>query len=239
MAGLRGYLNNFSTTLAESVADTDTSFDITDATGISAQITATGGYVALTIDDGTNVEVVYVTSVSTNTITCTRGQEGTVAENFASGAPIECRPTRDSFVKKPFGFSAIEANQNVNDSTLTKINLISGSGGFDIGGSLDFSNDRLAPIVPGYYFVELIISLNSMTAGKKFELHMKDDGGSFPYQSWTQGAGNSMTTHRHSVIHFFDGSTDWLEFYTRHDEGSALTIRQDASRLIFHKLSEV
>lgn len=239
MAGLRGYVNNFSTLLDENISDSDTTFDIVDATGLSAEITATNGYVALTITDGTNTEIVYVTGVSSNTITVVRGQEGTSAEAFVNGDKIECRATRDSFVKKPFGFSAIEANQNINDATLTKINLISGTGGFDIGGSLDFTNDRLAPIVPGYYWIDLIITLNSMTAGKKFELHMKDESAGFPYQSWTQGAGNSMTTHRHSVIHFFNGSTNWLEFYTRHDEGGALTIRQDASRLLFRKLSEV
>lgn len=239
MAGLRGYVNNFSTTLAENVASSDTTFDLTSASGISAEIVATGGYVALTITDGTNIEIVHVTSVSTNTITCVRGREGTTAAAFVTGDKVECRVTRDSFIKKPFGFSAIEANQNVNSATLTKINLISGSGGFDIGGSLDFTNDRLAPVVAGYYWIDLIISLTAMTAGKKFELHMKDQNAGFPYQAWTDGAGNSMTTHRHSVIHFFNGSTDWLEFYVRHDEGSALTIRQDASRLLFRKLSEV
>lgn len=239
MAGLRGYLNNFSTALTNNITNSATSFDLNSVTGVSAQIIATNGYVAMTIDDGTNIEIIHVTGVSGSTITCTRGQEGTSGTAFLAGDTVEIRPTRDSFVMKPFGFGAIEASQSINSATLTKINFVSAAGGFDIGDSLDLVNDRLAPTIAGYYYVEIQISLNSMTDNKQFELHMKNQSGTYPYQAWSQGTGHTMTTFSHRVIHYFDGSTNWLEFYVRHNEGSALTIAQDASRLLFYRISEV
>jgi len=94
--GLRGYINNFSTTLAESILSSDTTFDITDATGLDA-ILATSDYVALTIDDGTNIEIIHVTANATTTLTVERAMEGTTAVGFASGATIELRATAASF----------------------------------------------------------------------------------------------------------------------------------------------
>lgn len=96
MTILRGYLNNFSTTLDGSILDSDTSIDVIDATGISTAL-STSDYVLLTIDDGVNIEVVKVTGVSTNTLTIVRAQEGTAAEGFASGVTIECRLTKGTF----------------------------------------------------------------------------------------------------------------------------------------------
>jgi hypothetical protein len=94
--GTRGYLNNFSTTLAESISSGDTTFDITDDTGLDG-ILATADYVALTIDDGTNVEIIHVTANSSGTLTAERGMEGTTPESFANGDPIELRATAASF----------------------------------------------------------------------------------------------------------------------------------------------
>lgn len=94
--GIRGYINNFSTTLAESISSGDTTFDITDDTGLDA-ILGTADYVALTIDDGTNVEIVHVTANSSGTITVDRAMEDTSAESFASGDTIELRATAASF----------------------------------------------------------------------------------------------------------------------------------------------
>lgn len=94
--GTRGYLNNFSTTLAENISDSDTTFDITDDTGLDT-ILVTADYVALTIDDGTNVEIVHVTANSSGTITVDRAMEDTTAVGFLTGDPIELRATAASF----------------------------------------------------------------------------------------------------------------------------------------------
>lgn len=91
----RGYINNFSTTLDGSILSSDTSIDVIDATGISS-VLASSDFIMLTIDDGTNIEIVKVTNVSTNTLTVVRAQENTSAVGFASGITIECRMTAAS-----------------------------------------------------------------------------------------------------------------------------------------------
>lgn len=96
MAISRGYVNNFSTTLNGSITNSATSIVVTDATGISTAL-GLSDFVMLTIDDATNVEIVKVTAVASNTLTVVRGQEGTSGTAFASGVDIECRATANSF----------------------------------------------------------------------------------------------------------------------------------------------
>jgi hypothetical protein len=93
---IRGFVNNYSTTLDGTINNSTTTITVNDATGISAEL-ALCNYIALTIDDGTNVEIVHVTSVSSNDLTVSRGQEGSAANGFADGTTIECRPTRNAF----------------------------------------------------------------------------------------------------------------------------------------------
>lgn len=95
--GTRGYINNFSTTLAESILSSDTTFDITDSTGLDA-VLATSDYVTLTLDDGTNIEIIHVTANTAGTLTVERAMEGTTAVGFASGVKIELRATAASFI---------------------------------------------------------------------------------------------------------------------------------------------
>jgi hypothetical protein len=95
MAGIRSLINNFSTTLGENISNVDTTFDLTSTTGLSAKL-ALCDFVPMTIDDGVNIEIIHVTSVSTLTITCVRGREGTSGTAFSSGAVIECRATDQS-----------------------------------------------------------------------------------------------------------------------------------------------
>lgn len=92
----RGYINNFSTTLNGSITNVATSILVHSAAGISAALSL-ADYVLLTIDDGTNVEIVQVTGVSTNTLTVVRGQEGTSGTAFADGKTVELRLTKGSF----------------------------------------------------------------------------------------------------------------------------------------------
>lgn len=89
---VRKFINNYSSTLAESISNSDTSFDLTDASAVGSALTG-NDYVALTIQSGTDVEIIHVTSVASNTITCVRGQQGTSGTAFSSGASIECRVT--------------------------------------------------------------------------------------------------------------------------------------------------
>lgn len=93
---VQGFVNNFTTTLNGAITNSATSIVVTSATGLSAEL-ALSDFINLTIDDGTNVEIVKVTAVSTNTLTVVRGQEGTTGTAFADTTTIECRATRGSF----------------------------------------------------------------------------------------------------------------------------------------------
>lgn len=95
----RLFVNNFSTNLNEAVADTDTTFDLVDASGLGSP--SGGDFIACTIDDNAgNREIIHVTGVSSNTITCTRGQEGTAAQNWSGTELIEARLTADGLNEK-------------------------------------------------------------------------------------------------------------------------------------------
>ena len=93
---IRSYINNYTTTLDETIINSDTSFDVVDASAIATALAVAGtDFVVLTIDDTTNVEIVHCTGVASNTITVTRAREGTTAVGFASGTTVECRPTAE------------------------------------------------------------------------------------------------------------------------------------------------
>ena len=93
----RTYINNYADLINEGsgISDSDTTFDVDDASPLGSP--SASNYIALTIDDGTNVEVVHCTGVSSNTLTVVRGQDGTSGTAFSDNTPIACRPTRSSF----------------------------------------------------------------------------------------------------------------------------------------------
>jgi hypothetical protein len=95
--GTRGYLNNYATTLDGAITNVATSIDIADTGGTINTLLSSYDYVALTIDDGSDIEVIHVTADSSGTLTVERGQDGTSGVAFASLVPVECRPTAESF----------------------------------------------------------------------------------------------------------------------------------------------
>jgi len=102
----RLFVNNFSSALAESVASGDTVFDLVSASGLGSP--SGGDYVACTIDDNAGTrEIIHVTNVSTNTITCTRGQEGTSAQTWAGTETIEARLTKSGLDEKQAAISGL------------------------------------------------------------------------------------------------------------------------------------
>ena len=77
--------NNFSTTLAQNITDTDTSFDVTDA----SDAPATPFVMTIRTGDPANGEIIEVGSVSSNTFSSvSRGQEGTTAQSWSSEQEI-------------------------------------------------------------------------------------------------------------------------------------------------------
>lgn len=86
------YANNAETTLVTTVSSTGTSLVVSSA--VAFPTPATGQFFSITLDDGDNVEIVYVYGRSGNTFTsCARGQEGTTARAYAQGTLVECRLT--------------------------------------------------------------------------------------------------------------------------------------------------
>lgn len=94
--GNRGYINNYSATLSAGIDSSTTSIPVVDGAPVATAL-ATHDYVALTLDDGTSIEIVHATASASNVLTVQRGQEGTSGTAFVSGTTIEVRATADSF----------------------------------------------------------------------------------------------------------------------------------------------
>jgi len=85
------FKNNASTTLSAALSSSATSITVADATKLPS---ITGDeYFFCSIDDGSNIEIVKVTGVSSNTLTIVRAQDNTTAQTFSSGDIIEQRLT--------------------------------------------------------------------------------------------------------------------------------------------------
>lgn len=96
---IRSFVANYSTTIDDTggISSGDTSFDVADGSAIGTALAVAGvDFIPITVDDGTNIEIMWVTGVSTNTLTVTRAREGTSAVGFADGTTVECRFTPQS-----------------------------------------------------------------------------------------------------------------------------------------------
>lgn len=90
--------NNFRTTLASGLSDTDTSITLSD----NLPTLAAGEYIVLTITDNIDYELLSIddnTGAPTYTI-ASRGLEGTSAANWSSGAQVSIRVTKGSIDDK-------------------------------------------------------------------------------------------------------------------------------------------
>jgi hypothetical protein len=88
------FKDNASTTLAAGIASTDTSITVATGTGVKFPAPAAGQVAFATLEDsGGNVEVVTITSKTTDTFVVTRGTDGTTPLAFASGTVFEMRVT--------------------------------------------------------------------------------------------------------------------------------------------------
>lgn len=88
------FTNNATATLASSITAAATTIPLASGTGsLFPSPTAPDIFHATLADVAGNTEIVRVTSRSTDTLTVVRGQEGTVARNFAAGDRVELRLT--------------------------------------------------------------------------------------------------------------------------------------------------
>jgi hypothetical protein len=116
----RIHANNFGTTIAADITNVATTITLSSTTGLPA--IGAGVTANLTLQSGSDIEIVTATALSGSDITVTRAQEGTSAMPFASGSSISLRPTADSIDRKADGASSSTDNAIARfDSTSGKI----------------------------------------------------------------------------------------------------------------------
>lgn len=85
------FKNNAKTTLASGITSSATSITVADGS-VFPTLTGSDTFFC-TLDDGTNIEIVEVTAISSNTLTVTRAQDNTSATSFSTGTVAELRLT--------------------------------------------------------------------------------------------------------------------------------------------------
>jgi microcystin-dependent protein len=91
--GLLQFANQATTTLATTITSSQTSISVAAGTGALFPSPASGQYFKITIYPASGStpapEILHVTARSTDTLTVIRAQEGTAAQNWASGSLVE------------------------------------------------------------------------------------------------------------------------------------------------------
>jgi len=91
--GLLQFANQATTTLATTITSSQTSINVAAGTGALFPSPASGQYFKITIYPASGStpapEILHVTARSTDTLTVIRAQEGTTAQNWASGSLVE------------------------------------------------------------------------------------------------------------------------------------------------------
>ena len=151
-ANLFLFADNVSTLAASSIASTDTTIAVSTGTGSLFPTVSSGEQLAVTIEDVSgNIEVVYCTGVTGDTLTVVRAQEGTSAQNFASGSYVEMRVTSGvlaSFLQKEGGDTLTNTTTLAGVLQLNSNGSIQGgeyAGGAVRGGPGETDNELVVP----------------------------------------------------------------------------------------------
>lgn len=136
------FIDNASSTLAAGIASTDTTITLSSGTGVKFSAPGASQYALVTLEDVSgNIEVMKVTSRTTDSLVVVRAQEGTTAIAFASGTVVEQRVTSGMlalFLQK-FGGDTMTGTTN-----MTGV-LALGSGGSIQSGEVAGSHIRSQP----------------------------------------------------------------------------------------------
>lgn len=124
MTDLRGFLDNYSTTLNGVITAVATTITVTSATGLQAVLDDGADYITLTLDDGAgNVEIVYCTSISGSVLTVSRGEEGTTGFAFADASTVECRLS-SAGVRESSGWRVVEVRDLASGAATVDFDLL-------------------------------------------------------------------------------------------------------------------
>lgn len=172
------FANNASSLLASGITNSQTTVTVTTGQGALFPAISAGQVAACTIEDVSgNIEVVYATGRTGDTLTIVRGEEGTTALAFASGSRIEQRVT--------LGVLAALLQKNGGD-TLSGTTVLSGVLNLGAGGSIQAAGGELAGVAlrgaPGVTSNQILIPAGGSgpTAGASLILTKANVAGNLP-----------------------------------------------------------
>lgn len=136
------WTNNASSLLASGIAPSDTTVTVTAGEGALFPAIISGEYAIATLEDTSgNIEYVFITARTSDTMTITRAEEDTTALTFASGSRLELRPTAGTLAT----FLQKTGADTLSGTTTLAGVIAAGSGGSFQGGEIAGTAVRGAP----------------------------------------------------------------------------------------------
>ena len=181
-----------------------------------------------------------MSKLETNTIDTISGSTnltlgGTNATDITipSGVTITNNGTQSGFggTNTPAFRAYMGSTQTISTASITKLNFDTES--YDIGSNYDTSNYRFTPTTAGKYLVTASVRLNGAVTITNVQLYINKNGS--VYNRSTQGFnGDSspMITNTDTVE--MNGSSDYIEMYLYHNQGSNLDISGSAQSTYFN-----
>ena len=200
------FTNNAFSTLAASINDSVTTISLASGTG--SRFPSLGGsdhFFATLVDASNNLEIVKVTARSGDTLTVTRGQDGTSARSYTGGDRIELRPVAGLFDD----FVQLTGAQTISgDKTFSGTNTFSGANTFNntITGSI---TGNAGTVTNGVYTT----GAQTIAGEKTFSNLLIRSGSADPYFQF------GTTTTASSYGRFYRGNTTTDAGYLGTDGG--------------------
>lgn len=214
---------------------------IVGITGTKAQFNTavSDGDIVYTDSLGTGVATFLATPSSVNLAAALTDETGSGAAVFATSptlvTPILGTPTSGTLTnctgltaggKLSSGISVNRsANQSVNSATFTKVQL--NTENYDTQGTFDsVTNYRWTPNIAGKYLIIGSIYIQSLADQKLLEVVIYKNGSASPVFN---GINQSIATTGDALVQCvgilsMNGTTDYLELYAYHENGSAINI---------------
>jgi len=128
--------------------------------------------------------------------------------------------------------------QTITTGTLTKITLDTEN--WDVQGEFDSTtNSRFTATEPGYYQINAGVGINNLDDGKFFSCSIYKNGITHAESRAASPAANIDLRTTVSDVVYMDGSTDYVEIWVSHDNGTSLTLlaTTHSTFMSVHKLS--
>lgn len=128
------------------------------------------------------------------------------------------------------GFSAWKngAAQGIPSGSLTKVTFSAEQ--WDNGGCYDTSTSRFKPTTPGYYYVSTSIQYQGI-GSTSVNLYLSKNGSYYKMGQYTCPSG--YNSYPVNALVYMNGSTDYLEVYTKHYSGSTINLSGESYQTWF------